>query len=142
MKRERSAQWTTFLLFAVLLGAFALWIGWLDRLPLWWDEGLSAHLSPYPPLALLEEMQATDHADPPAYQFALSGWRAIVGPTPFSLRAFSALMSTLSVALTWAVGRWLTSRRTALLAALRDGTRPVPDTGWAVPSVRRNPSPG
>ena len=79
MKATHSARWTRLAIVAILLLAFALRIGWLDRLPLWWDEGLSAYLSRLAPLALLREMQATDHADPPIYQFALSGWRALVG---------------------------------------------------------------
>jgi mannosyltransferase len=110
---------------AILLMAFALRVGWLGRSPLWWDEGLSAYLSGHPPLALIEEMRATDHADPPIYQLVLSGWRALAGPTPFSLRYFSALMSVLGVALTWAIGRWLTGRWAALLGTLLVALAPM-----------------
>lgn len=125
MKGKRSAQRMRLAVVAILLLAFALRIGWLDRLPLWWDEGLSAYLSRLAPLAVLKEMQATDHADPPIYQFALTGWRALVGPMPFSLRAFSALMSVTSVALTWTLGRWLADRRTALLGTLLVALAPM-----------------
>ena len=61
----RLVKWWIAALVVILLLAFALRVGRLDRLPLWWDEGLSAHLAGQSPLDLLGEMQATNHADPP-----------------------------------------------------------------------------
>jgi uncharacterized membrane protein len=115
---SRSVKWWIAALVVILLLAFALRVSRLDRLPLWWDEGLSAHLAGRPPLDLLGEMQATNHADPPVYPFVLGGWRVLVGSSPFALRFFSALLGVVAVALTWAVGRWLTGKRSALLASL------------------------
>lgn len=103
---------------AILLVAFALRAVWLDRLPLWWDEGLSAYLAHQDPAAMLEEMKTSHHADPPGYPFALSLWQALAGSSPFSMRFLSACLGVASVALTWTAGSWLADRRAALWAAL------------------------
>jgi MFS family permease len=106
------------MLIVILLVAFALRVVRLNHRPLWWDEGLSAYLVHQGPLTMIREMQATNHADPPVYLLALNGWETLAGSSPFALRYFSALMGLVSVALTWTVGGWLASQRTALLAAL------------------------
>jgi len=102
----------------VLLAAFALRAAQLSRKPLWWDEGLSAHLAQQSPPDLLDEMQITNHADPPFYPLALSAWRVLAGNSPFALRFLSASLGVAAVALTWTTGCWLAGKRAALLAAL------------------------
>lgn len=104
-------------LVVLLWAAFALRAVQLDRRPLWWDEGLSAHLSQYDPPGLIDEMRITHHADPPGYPLILSAWTRLAGGSPFALRFLSALLGTAAVALTWALGRRLAGGRTALFAA-------------------------
>jgi mannosyltransferase len=108
-----------------MLMAFALRVISLDRQPLWWDEGLNAHLAQHSPADLLGEMKATNHADPPVYPLILSGWKALAGSTPFALRFFSVSMGVVAVALTGLVGRWLASKPAAVLAALLVALAPM-----------------
>jgi len=121
---NRSNRWTAAVV-ALLLAAFALRAAYLDRRPLWWDEGLIAHLAYQSPAQVLGEMRITNHADPPFYPLIVSGWRALVGGSPFALRLFSAAAGTALVALTWAIGCWLAERRSALLAALLVALAPM-----------------
>ncbi|MEA3342248.1 MAG: glycosyltransferase family 39 protein, partial [Chloroflexota bacterium] len=102
----------------VLLLAFAARLFWLDRHPLWWDEGLNVYFAHQTPAALLEETRITHDANPLVYRLAMGGWKDLIGGSAFTLRLFSVFLGTSAVALTWAIGRWLTSRQTALLAAL------------------------
>jgi 4-amino-4-deoxy-L-arabinose transferase-like glycosyltransferase len=111
-------KWWTTVLVVILLTSFALRVVGLDRWPLWWDEGISVYFAHQNPPAILDEMQATNHADPPIYVLALSGWRMLTGSSPFAFRFFSVLLGVVTVTLTWTIGRWLTDKRIALLATL------------------------
>lgn len=102
----------------ILLIGFALRVSELEYRPLWWDEGLNIYFAHQNPAAMIDDMQATNHADPPLYALALSGWRMLAGSSPFTFRFFSALMGVTTIALAWAIGCWLTSKRIALLATM------------------------
>ena len=110
---------------AVLLLAFALRALWLDRQFLWWDEGLNVYLANQGLNTLFAEMRATNYTDPPVYNLALSGWRVLTGNSPYAVRFFSVLPGVVTIALTWAVGRWLAGRRAALLTALFTALSPM-----------------
>lgn len=110
---------------AILLLAFALRAFGLDRQFLWWDEGLSVYFANQGLDTLFAEMRATHYTEPPVYNLALSGWRVLAGNSPYAVRFFSVLAGVLTVALTWVVGRWLTSRQVALLAVLFTALAPM-----------------
>jgi uncharacterized membrane protein len=107
--------WT---LIAILLLVFAARTLWLDRQFLWWDEGLSVYFANQRLPTMFDEMQANSHTDPPVYNLALAGWRVLAGNSPYAVRFFSVLAGVATVALTWAVGRWLVNRQAALLATV------------------------
>jgi len=125
MKLNRnSIRWTVTLVI-ILLVAFALRVIQLDRRPLWWDEGNSVYFAHQGLSALVNETRTTNDTDPPVYRLALGGWGILAGSSPFAVRFFSALLGVVAVALTWVVGCWLTSRRTALLAAFLVALSPM-----------------
>ncbi|RLC84837.1 MAG: hypothetical protein DRJ03_13190 [Chloroflexi bacterium] len=116
LKRD-SIKWAIALVI-ILLAAFAARVFWLDRHPLWWDEGLNVYFAHQTPAALLEETRITHDANPLVYRLAMGGWKELIGSSAFTLRLFSVFLGTSAVALTWAIGCWLTSRKTALIATL------------------------
>ncbi len=109
----------------ILLLAFAARTFWLDHHPLWWDEGLNIYFAHQSPSALLDETLITHDANPPVYRLAMGAWKTLVGSSAFTLRLFSTFLGIMTVALTWAIGRWLTSRTTASLAALLIALSPM-----------------
>ena len=115
---NRDSGWWIIPLVIILLLAFATRVAWLDRHPLWWDEGLNVYFAHQSPAALLEETRITHDANPLVYRLAMGRWKGLIGSSAFSLRLFSVFLGTSAVALTWALGCWLTSKQTALLATL------------------------
>ncbi|MCC7352222.1 MAG: glycosyltransferase family 39 protein, partial [Anaerolineae bacterium] len=108
---------TTFAALAILLAvAFLLRVFRLDFQPLWWDEGYSVWFATSP----LGEMLADTAHDihPPLYYALLHGWIVLAGAQPEILRLFSVMVGTLTVALMYAVGRWLAGERAGLVAAI------------------------
>jgi len=97
---------------------FALRVIQLDRLPLWWDEGLTAYYAHQSMPDLIREERAAQDTDPPIYRVTLGGWKTFVGSSPFAMRFGSALAGIVTVAFTWTIGRWLTNKSSALLAVL------------------------
>ncbi|MFQ5857842.1 MAG: glycosyltransferase family 39 protein [Anaerolineae bacterium] len=101
---------------SILLLAFALRIYRLDFQPLWWDEGISVYLANREAATILANRAKDVH--PPLYFLLLQGWTALASNAPFAVRHFSLLFGTLSVAALYTLARRLSSRFTALLAAL------------------------
>ncbi|MBU0702253.1 MAG: glycosyltransferase family 39 protein, partial [Chloroflexi bacterium] len=122
---NRDSGWWIIPLVIILLLAFATRVAWLDRHPLWWDEGLNVYFAHQSPAALLEETRITHDANPLVYRLAMGRWKGLIGSSAFSLRLFSVFLGTSAVALTWALGCWLTSKQTALLATLFVALSPV-----------------
>jgi hypothetical protein len=110
--------WRTAVLVIVLWAAFALRVARLDRQPLWWDEGLSIFFAHQNLSSLVSETLTTSDANPPVYRLILSAWQMFAGTSPFATRLLLVKAGVLTVALTWTVGRWLTNRNAAALAAL------------------------
>jgi hypothetical protein len=102
----------------ILLVAFAARVIWLDRQALWWDEGLNVYFAHQKPSDLLAETRATHDANPPVYRLALGAWIDLVGSSAFVVRLLSVVAGIGTVALTLTIGRWLLSRRAALLGGL------------------------
>ncbi len=116
--------WTAALVI-VLWVAFALRVAWLDRQPLWWDEGLSIFFAHQNPSDLVNETLTTSDANPPVYRLALGAWHAFMGTSPFATRLLLVMVGVLTVALTWTVGRRLTNASVATLSALLLALAPI-----------------
>jgi hypothetical protein len=110
---------------AILLVAFAARVIWLDRHPLWWDEGLNVYFAHQSLTDLVAETRITHDANPPLYRLTLGRWIDLVGSTAFTLRLLSVVMGVSTVALALTLGRWLLSQRAALLGALLVALAPM-----------------
>lgn len=116
-RSNASQRWIlTPILILILLVGFALRTAQLSRQPLWWDEGLNARYANCDLPCFVHEVRINNDTNPPAHRLALMGWNTLVGSSPFALRYLSVWFNILSIALTWAIGRWLTNRRVALFA--------------------------
>jgi len=113
MSRPTLRLWA---MLALLLLASAARFHLLGAQSLWYDEGVSyGHTQ----RDLLEIGQAVrDNVHVPFYFMALKLWAGLVGTSEFGLRAFSALASIASVAVTYALGRRLFGPLAGLAAAL------------------------
>ncbi len=99
----------------MLLLAFALRVYRLDAQSLWYDEGLSVYLASLPLGDTLAQSAITDH--PPLHALLLNVWMRVAGSREFSIRFASVFLSTLAVALTYALGKTVGGQRVALIAA-------------------------
>lgn len=122
--RQDDLRWTAALVI-ILWVAFALRIVQLDRLPLWWDEGLSIFFAHQNLPGLVSQTLTTSDANPPVYRLALSVWHVFMGTSPFATRLLLVMASVVTVALTWTVGRWLSRKSIATLAALFMAFAPI-----------------
>src|SRR5271154_6943474 len=79
---------------------------------------------PAQPRQVLENFRKVDCLCPPLYALLLNRWLTICGGSDFSLRAFSATISSISVFATWACGTCLLGSTTGVLAALVQAISP------------------
>lgn len=112
----RRSQWVNLLLACVLLLALALRLYRIQAQSLWNDEGTSVALAARS-LAAITAGAAND-IHPPLYYYLLHFWMQLVGNSELAVRSLSALLGTLLVLLTYALGRFLEGDVTGLLAAL------------------------
>jgi hypothetical protein len=107
----------------------ATWIGarGLNADALWFDEYWSiynaggAHYGPLSPADIWGRVSAQDPWQAPGYFLLLAGWGALVGWTPFALRALSLLAGALAVAWAYRLGRDAVSPLGGLTAAVTMG---------------------
>lgn len=97
---------------------------WLGHASLWIDELFSVCWSQLDLDFLLRE-GARAETNPPTYYILLHGWMEIFGTTEIAVRALSALISTITVLVVYAIGRMTVDRPTALLAGLFMAVNPV-----------------
>lgn len=97
-----------YLIFAILLAAFALRVFRLEAQSIWWDEGHSIQMASAP-LAQIPTLPGMD-VHPPGYFVLLHQWMALAGRSEFALRYLSVVFSTLTVALLMRFGRALGGR--------------------------------
>ena len=90
----------------LLLLSAALRFHRLGAQSFWNDEGNSARLSERAIPAILEGTASDIH--PPLYYVLLRGWRELAGETEFGLRALSAYVGVLTVAVVFALARGVT----------------------------------
>jgi uncharacterized membrane protein len=120
----RIDRWTGAVLI-ILLAGFALRVIRLDQKPLWWDEGNNVYFAAQDPGTVIEDTRITRDTDPPVHRLALGLWEELAGCSTFAMRYFSALAGIAVVALSWAVGRWLTNRTSALVFVLLVALAPM-----------------
>jgi 4-amino-4-deoxy-L-arabinose transferase-like glycosyltransferase len=110
------------LLVLILLLAFGLRFYRLDAQSLWNDEGTSVAVAQGDLGAIARDAARDIH--PPLYYWLLSGWLRLFGTSETAVRALSALLGVVLVALTYALGRRLIGRWAALAAALLAAIHP------------------
>ena len=121
---DHSANAYRIALLALILGAFALRVYWLDSQSLWYDEGVSAVVAQYD-LASLTHWTADD-IQPPLYYALLAGWGRLAGWSEWSLRFLSAAFGLPALPLLAALAvRWRGERLAGVLAALFAGLHPL-----------------
>ncbi|MCS6836267.1 MAG: glycosyltransferase family 39 protein [Anaerolineae bacterium] len=101
---------------ALLVAASAARFHLLGAQSFWYDEGVSYGHTQRDLLAIGQAVRHNVHV--PLYFMALNLWADLTGTSEFSLRALSALASTASVAVTYALGRRLFGPLAGLAAAL------------------------
>jgi len=110
----RGRWMTAGLLVLFLLLAFALRFYGLDAQSLWNDEGTSVALAQRDLVTITQDAAHDIH--PPLYYWLLSGWVRLFGSSETAVRALSACLGVVLVALTYALGRSLVGRRVGLVA--------------------------
>ncbi len=103
----RLAWWRWGLLILVLWAAFGLRLFRLDYQDIWWDEARNIDVAtrPLPEVAPAPELDI----HPPLYFYTLHAWTRVAGTSPFATRFLSVWFGMLTVALTFQLGRRLTS---------------------------------
>jgi uncharacterized membrane protein len=89
----------------------------LDQQSLWYDEAVTAVRVLHPSLG--STLSAVVHVEntPPLYYLLAWGWTRVLGTGVFALRSLSALAGVATVAVAWAIGHELGSRRAAIVLA-------------------------
>ena len=101
-------MWRWFGIILIILLATVVRLHEIDAQSLWHDEGNSLRLAERNVPDLIEATGRDIHA--PGYYLGLKMWITVTGTSEFSLRTFSALMSILSVAVSFALGKQLSGR--------------------------------
>jgi 4-amino-4-deoxy-L-arabinose transferase-like glycosyltransferase len=119
---DLSAHWPLAPLLAL---AGALRFATLDRQSLWYDEAVTAVHVLHPSLG--STLSAVVHVEntPPLYYVVAWGWTRVLGSGVFGLRSLSAVAGVATVAVAWAIGRELGSRRAAVVLAAIVATNPL-----------------
>jgi len=104
------------LLVLILLLAFGLRFYRLDAQSLWNDEGTSVAVARGDLAAIARDAARDIH--PPLYYWLLGGWVRLFGTSETAVRALSALLGVILVALTYALGQRLIGQWAALVATL------------------------
>jgi 4-amino-4-deoxy-L-arabinose transferase-like glycosyltransferase len=97
----------------------------LDHQSLWYDEAVTAVSVLHP--SLPSTLSAVVHVEntPPLYYMVAWAWTRVLGTGVFALRSLSALAGVAVVAVAWAIGRELGSRRAAVVLAAIVATNPL-----------------
>ena len=89
----------------ILAVALGLRLFELTGQSLWYDEGVSAYMTPRTFAEIASATSVDIH--PPLYYWLLSLWAVPFGQGEAALRGFSVLLGTLMVWVTWGLGRSL-----------------------------------
>jgi len=107
MHQQRLPRITLFLIISMLLIAFAMRVVLLDRLALWFDEGVSITFATVPVREVMDYHILFDDVNPPAYRVLLGFWMRPLGVSDFTARYLSVVCGLLAVPLTYRIGRAL-----------------------------------
>ena len=124
MRSGKSQTITLWRVILCLLVVTGLGAAGLDADMLWLDEVFSIGNiggpdgTPYTPAQVWDSLQANSPQHVPGYFWLLSGWSALVGWSPFALRALSLFFTVMTVAWTYRLGADWLSPRVGLYAAL------------------------
>ena len=126
MNTRRRADWIAVAI--VALAACLLLVRLGDR-SLWWDEIINVYIERQPLEGILASLSVEPGVyhdiRPPLYHLLMHFWITIAGTSDLAMRAPSALMGSVVVALTYALGRELGSaklgRAAAFLTAIAPG---------------------
>jgi uncharacterized membrane protein len=107
----------------VLLLALGLRLFMLTGQSLWYDEGVSAYMTP----RTYAEIAAATAVDihPPLYYWLLATWAVPFGQGEVALRSLSVLLGTLMVWATWGLGRSLAGQAVGVTAAVLLAVSPL-----------------
>jgi len=121
-RAERLQRWP---LIALLALAAVLRFATLDHQSLWYDEAVTAVRVLHPSLSAT--LNAVSHGEntPPFYYLLEWVWTRALGTGMFALRSLSALAGVGAVAVAWAIGLQLGSRRAAIVLAAIIATNPL-----------------
>jgi hypothetical protein len=119
---NHKARITTVLLLFILLLAFGLRFYRLDAQSLWNDEGTSVAVAQRDLVTIARDAAHDIH--PPLYYWLLSGWVRLTGTSEFAVRALSAFLGVILVALIYVLGRLLAGRWVGLAAAFLAAINP------------------
>jgi len=112
-------------LIALLALAAVLRFATLEHQSLWYDEAVTAVRVLHPSLSAT--LSAVVHVEntPPLYYLLEWIWTRALGTGVFALRSLSACAGVGTVAVAWAIGRQLCSRRAAIILAAIVATNPL-----------------
>jgi hypothetical protein len=105
------------ILLGILALAFGVRIIGIGRESLWLDEGVSV-MQAFGDSSRIWHSTAANDLNPPLYYYVLHYWVLLAGQQEGSMRLLSAILSALSVWLTYRVGKEIVSRPSAIFAAL------------------------
>jgi mannosyltransferase len=105
--------------------ATALRLPTLAQQSLWYDEAVTAVRTLHSSLPATLSAVAHVENTPPLYYVLAWGWTRVLGTGVFALRSLSALAGVATVAVAWAIGRELGSRRVAVALAAIVATNPL-----------------
>ena len=104
------------MLLALVFLAFVLRLAFISDLRMWGDEGYSVYSSARS-LEAITFVGAENDPHPPLYYYLLHFYMPLAGASELALRFFSACFGTLTVALTYVIGKRVFDGRVGLVAA-------------------------
>ena len=114
-RNDDSHIWTI-LLIGIILLSFALRVWDIGGLRMWGDEGFSVYSASRDLHAITFELKDVD-PHPPLYYYLFHFYLPIGGFSEFSIRFFSVIFGTATIALVYSIGKRMFDRRVGVLAA-------------------------
>ena len=130
---ELQAKRETLALTGILIVGAVLRFALLGRNSIWFDEAVTALIAQLKWQGFFTTLRFAD-THPPLYYLLLHGWVALAGVGEVALRIPSAFFSLVSVGLTYALTRQVSSERVSLASALLVATAPFEI--WAAQMAR------
>jgi uncharacterized membrane protein len=110
--------------FAIVALGAVLRFATLGTQSLWSDEGFTWTIAAKPLGAAMSQVADTE-STPPLYYLLVWAWEHVFGSSELALRSLSALFGTATIAVVYAIGARLASRRVGLAAAALAAVSPL-----------------